>query len=193
MNRRILSLASTALLALALLAGCSGDDDSQSSTPTPVGTPSPSPTAAPPDAAEAAAVYDAFGAAVNSGDLNAAWALYAASVPGNTAEHLPEQGCNFDAFTVEFPKMQHMFARISPTQTTGTFGDAPNSPTVEFEMTGADGQTFLVTLTRVQPYEPYRVKWMNNGMVLDTDNGTPAPLPSPGDPQGICGIWTGGR
>lgn len=176
-----------------MLAACGGDDDDSSATPSPAATATPSATVLPPDPGAAQAVYDAFVMAVNGGDLTGAWALYAASVEGTTTEHLPDQGCNFETFTVEFPRIQNMIARTSPTETTGTFSDAPNSPVVEFTMIGADGQDFLVTLVRVQPLENYRLKWMNNGQVIDTENGTPAPLASPDDPQGICGIWTGGR
>jgi hypothetical protein len=192
LNRLILTLA--AALPLVVFAACSGDDDDGGSTPTPAPTASPSPTVPPPSAADAAAAYDAFAEAVNAGELTRAWELYIASVPGTTEEYLADQGCSYDAFTVEFPRIQHMFARITPTTTTGTFSDAPNSPVIEFTMTGADGQHFLVTLERVPVYNTYRMKWMNNGATLfATPVGTAAPLPSPEDPQGICGIWTGGR
>jgi hypothetical protein len=129
---------------------------------------------------------------VLSNDVDGAWGLYSASVEGTTEEHDSAFGCDFGAFSFEFPRLQHLFRRMAPFEVTETYGAAPGSPTIEIRLAGADGTSFLGTVVRVHPLENYRVQFLNNGDV-SVEPGAPDPQPSPDDPTGICGMWTGGR
>jgi hypothetical protein len=181
----------TALLVAA--AACSGGGDSNDTgTPTPIATPETTATPAPPDPDQARDVFHRFENAVLDGDLAGGWMLYTASVAGSTTQHNAEYGCDYTSFTSEFPRMQNLFRRASPFDISVTYGNAPNSPFIEFRLQSADGFEFLATLTRVQPSDPYRVRWLNSGQTASSGGDT-AIVPSPSDPQGICGIWTGPR
>jgi hypothetical protein len=178
-----------ALLLCLLLAACG---DSDASDPTPTATVTPSPSVAPPDPRAARQALDDLIAATVAGDVQAAWRAYAASIPGGTIrEHRQEYGCLFDAFNVEFPRMKKMFARLSPLETIESY-PIENTDVVEIALRAPDGSTYLATLRRVEPGEPYRVVFFNNGAPSRVP-GAPDPLPSPDEPQGFCGIWTGGR
>jgi hypothetical protein len=81
---------------------------------------------------------------------------------------------------------------MAPFEVTETYATAPGSPKIEMRLIGADGTSFLGTVVRVHPLEQYRVQFLNNGNPSRVP-GAPDPQPSPDDPMGICGIWTGGR
>jgi len=189
--RRFGWIAAATALAVTIIA-CSGDGgESDGARQTATAT-SPTPTPAPPDSNAARRVFDEFVAAVTANDLNAAWRLYAASIAGSTKTHRSDLGCDFLAFDIEFPRMNHLFARLSPIEIQQAFGAAPGSQSIELRVLAADGEDYLATLQRAQPFEPYRMRFFNSGDVSRVP-GAPDPLPSPEDPQGFCGIWTGGR
>jgi hypothetical protein len=186
----------TALLAVAFAAaaaGCAGAsgpgqnetsaDDRATETPAAVATSNPN---------AAAQVLREFFDAVLSADLESAWRLYAASVPGSAREHDPQYGCDFNAFGFELPKMRHFLMRVSPYEILDTYSNAPLSPVIEFRIRGADGNDYLATLLRARPLEEYRVRFLNSGRTTQIP-GVPDPLPSPEDPLGACGIWPGAR
>jgi hypothetical protein len=146
----------------------------------------------PPDAEAGTRVFLDFVDAVLGDDLMKAWGLYTASIEGTTDEHNLEFGCDFNAFGAEFPRMKHLFDRMKPFSVTQTYAEAPGSPIIEMRLIGVDGTSFLGTVERVHPLDEYRVRFLNSGNVSRV-RGAPDPAPSPGDPQGFCGIWTGGR
>lgn len=189
--RRFGWFAVAASLAVTIIA-CSSDggqSDGALQTATATG---PTPSPAPPNAEEARGVFDEFVAAVTAKDLNAAWRLYAASIGGGIKTHRNDLGCDFLSFDDEFPRMNHLFVRLAPLEVEESFGVAPGSQFIELRVLAADGEDYLVTLQRPQPYEPYRLRFFNSGEVSIVP-GAPDPLPSPEDPRGFCGIWTGSR
>jgi len=191
-SRGRLALFGLLLLAGALYVGCSGGGGEER-TPQTTATPSEEPgTPRPPDTQAAIRVFQSFVEAVQAGDLDKAWALYAASIEGTTEEHNAAFGCDYGAFSFEFPRMQHLFGRVAPFEVTETYGAAPGSLVIEMRLAGADGSSFLGTTVRVRPTEEYRVQFLNSGDVVKVP-GAPDPQPSPDDPTGICGIWTGAR
>jgi len=175
-----------------LLVACAGGNDN--STPTPLQTASPTPIATPlpPDPSAGTRVFQAFVDAVQADDIDKAWSLYAASVQGTTDEHNAAYGCDFGAFSYEFPLMRNLFLRTSPFEVTETYGTAAGSLTIELRLRAADESSFLGTVVRVHPLEEYRVQFLNSGEVAEV-LGAPDPQPSPGDPIGACGIWAGPR
>jgi hypothetical protein len=188
MKGRIAGLLLCGVIAAGVLLGaCGGDAEPAPESP----TPTPSASAAPPNAIEARQVLDAFVAALAAEDLQAAWRLYTASIPGPRLENRPEFGCEFVVFQDEFPRMRNLFQRIAPFETVGSF-PIEGTGTVELRVRGEGGTEYLVTLQRVEQAEPYRLRFFNSGQVSVVP-GAPDPLPSPDDPQGYCGIWTGGR
>jgi hypothetical protein len=177
------------VLACAALVACGGDEEpSPSATPFTV---TPSPTPEPNDVRAARQALDDLIAATIAGDLPAGWRTYAASIGPGIDNYRQELGCSFDAFSAEFPRMKKMFERLSPLETVQSF-PIDGTPNVEIRLRAADGSEYLATLRRVEPGEPYRVLFFNNGNVSRVP-GAPDPLPSPDEPQGFCGIWTGGR
>lgn len=194
--RLLVALTVLSYLALVglLAAACSGDDGETDATASPSGPAAPTPAATllPPDAKAGTQVFQDFMKAVQREDVSKAWDLYAASIEGTTEEHNAAYGCDFNAFSSEFPRMKHLFDRLSPFSVTETYADAPGSPIIEMRLAGANGTSFLGTVERVNPAEEYRVRFMNSGKVARVP-GAPDPQPSPGDPMGFCGIWTGGR
>jgi hypothetical protein len=168
--------------------GCSNEDD-QSSV---LESPSPSPTPAPRDPAAAEETLHSFVEAVQAGHVEEAWALYAGDVPGNTPSHWQNEGCDYGVFTFEFPKIKHLFERAAPFTIEQWYGSALGVSVVELSVRGADGVSYLATLARSKPYGPYQVRFLNNGRPALIP-GVPDPLPSPEDPMGFCGIWTGAR
>ena len=124
--------------------------------------------------------------------ITSRWSMYAASIEGTTDQHEADYGCDFGAFSFEFPSIQNMFDRVAPLEVLETFNDAPGSLAIEIRALGTDGSTFLVTVVRVKPDEEYRMRFMNSGEVSVVP-GAPDPLPSPGEPTGGCGIWAGAR
>ena len=191
-------IAAAAVFALALAVACGDDGDNSNATPTPDGdsdsvtaTPEPG-TPAPADPALARQVFDEFVEAVQDDDLETAWSLYVASVPGDEEAHNGSLGCSRQVFGGEFPNMQNMFDRIAPLSVDQVFGGASRSPQVELQLTGADGSGYLATLLRDPPSAPYRLRFFNSGRVA-AQPGVPDPFPSPEDPRGFCGIWTGPR
>src|SRR5574341_112912 len=128
-----------------LLMGACGDDDDSGITPTAVITnsPTPVPTLLPPDADAGTRVFQEFVAAVQADDMEGAWGLYAASIEGTTEEYNADFGCEFGAFSYEFPRLQHLFERMAPFAVTETYGAAPGSATIEMRLLGANGTSFL--------------------------------------------------
>jgi hypothetical protein len=189
----LIVLSYLALVSL-LASACSSDDESGGVTSSPSASPSPTPAATllPPDAQAGTRVFQEFVDAVLSDDLTKAWELYAASIEGTTEENDPSFGCDFSAFSSEFPRIKHLFDRMKPFAVTETYAEAPGSAIIEMRLVGVDGTSFLGTVERVHPLEEYRVRFMNSGNVTQVP-GAPDPQPSPGDPAGFCGIWTGGR
>ena len=192
-SRRTCLLVGVSALVLLLATAC-GDDDDGGMTPTAAITnsPTPVPTLLPPDAEAGTRVFQEFVSAVQGDDMEGAWGLYAASIEGTTEEHNADFGCEFGAFSYEFPRLQHLFDRMAPFQVTETYGAAPGSAIIEMRLLGANGTSFLGTVVRVQPLEEYRVRFLNSGEVTVVP-GAPDPQPSPDDPTGICGMWTGAR
>lgn len=187
-----------AVIALALFTAC-GDDGSNAAdgaTPTTVDggeTPTQAPgTPAPADPEMARQVFLDFVDAVEGGDLDAAWGMYIASVPGDLTQHNALLGCQYAAFSGEFSRMQNMFERIAPFTVDEIFGAASGSLQIELKLTGEDGSGYLATLMRDPPDSAYRLRFFNSGRVAQQP-GVPDPFPSPEDPQGYCGIWTGPR
>lgn len=185
-------------LALAILAGLAcGDDDGESGeTPTPAdsaetATPAAG-TPAPPDPELARRIFFDFVDAVLANDVDAAWAMYIASMPGDTSQHNATLGCQYGVLADDMEKMQHMFERLSPFTVDEIFGAAAGSLQIELKLTGADGMSYLATLVREPPSADYRLRFFNSGRVAQQP-GVPDPFPSPEDPQGFCGIWTGPR
>ena len=190
------ALAGSCLLLLLAFAACSnGQDDNDvnsAATASPTATSTPEPTPAPPSFQEASFAFETFVEAVLADDLDSAWSLYSASVPGTTQEHIAEMGCEFNAFGNEFPRIGNMISREAPFEVVEFFGGASSTSPVEITVLGATDMEFLITLLRVQPHESYRLRFMNNGQVSSVA-GAPDPLPSPDDPRGFCNIWTGIR
>src|SRR5574341_89526 len=167
---------------------CSSDEPETAATQ----TPAVSVTPLPPDPVAAQEVFRNFVDVVVAGDVPKAWALYTASIPGTIKDHREDMGCEFTVFQVEFPGLQHLFARTAPFEVKEFFGTSVGSVQIELRLRAANDTEFLATLLRVSPTEPYRLRFLNSGQVSAMP-GAPDPLPSPEDPQGYCGIWTGGR
>ncbi len=136
-------------------------------------------------------MFERFVAAVQEGDEDAAWALYAASLPGQPDGHNPEYGCSRLIFGSEFPKLQNLFRRTAPFEVLQSFRVVAGSTVIELQLRGADGTNFLATLVRVQPYEPYRLQLLNSGQAA-SPGGFVVPPPLD-EPQGGCGLWAGPR
>ena len=175
-----------------LLVACGGGSDDSTPTPLINSSPTPIPSPLPPDPEAGTGVFQEFVDSVMANDVERAWNLYAASVAGTTDEHNDAYGCDFGAFSYEFPLMQNLLSRAAPFEVTETFGAATGSVIIEMRLKGADGLSFLGTVVRVQPLEEYRVQFLNSGEVARVP-GAPDPLPSPGEPTGACGIWAGPR
>ena len=198
-NRAPLACALVVIGLLAVMVSCGDSDgtgspkattDASESSPTTLpatGTP------APPDAVAAHQAFRKFVSAVQEDDIEGAWDLYIASVPSGGFEvHNEALGCEFTGFGAEFSRMQHMFARIAPLELIESFGSAGENLFIELKVLGADDNEYLVRLLRDPAHADYRIQSFNNGrpaLVL----GAPDPFPSPADPQGFCGIWTGPR
>jgi hypothetical protein len=183
------------LVLAGLLASACSNGGEDAGTPSYVLTsasPTPLATLLPPDAEAGTRVFQEFVDAVMRDELSTAWELYAASIEGSTEEYNADYGCDLGAFSSEFPRMQHLFDRVAPLSVTETYAEAPGSKIIEMRLVGADGTSFLGTVERVHPLEEYRVRFMNSGNVSQVP-GAPDPQPSPGDPMGFCGIWTGAR
>ena len=187
-----MTVAALALVLAAVATACGGDNGGAGNSPTVTASDTPEPTVLPPDAEAGTRVFQAFVEAVQGNDVTGAWNLYAASLSGTTKEYDAGFGCDFSAFSYEFPRMQHLFARMAPFKVTETYGAAPGSSTIEMRLMGTDGTSLLGTVLRVHPLEDYRVRFLNNGRVSIVA-GAPDPQPSPDDPTGICGMWTGAR
>jgi len=187
-----LVLACLAVLFGAVAGACGDDDEGNTATPQATSSPTSVLTPLPPDAAAGTKVFREFVSAVQSNDVEKAWSLYAASIEGTTEEHNGTYGCDFGAFSYEFPRLQHLFERMAPFQVTETYADAPGSVIIEMRLLGANGTSFLGTVVRVGPLEEYRMQFLNSGDVSVVP-GAPDPQPSPKDPTGICGMWTGAR
>jgi len=189
-------LAGLCLLLLLTFAACSnggdGNDANGTATASPAETSDPDPTPAPPDFQEASFAFNAFVDAVLADDVDSAWSLYTASVPGTTEEHIAEMGCDFNAFGNEFPRIGNMLSREAPFVEVESFGGASSTSPIEIKIQSAIDMEFLITLLRVEPHEPYRLRFMNSGQVASVP-GAPDPFPSPDDPRGFCNIWTGVR
>jgi len=168
--------------------GCSSDEPGTTGTE----TAAVSTTPLPPDPVAAQEVFLRFVDTVAAGDVPKAWALYTASIPGTIKEHREDMGCEFTVFQAEFAGLQHLFARTAPFEVKEFFGTGAGSVQIELRLSAANDSEFLATLLRVAPAEPYRLRFLNSGQVSAVP-GAPDPLPSPDDPQGYCGIWTGGR
>jgi hypothetical protein len=184
------------LLALLAVWSCTNDDARGGATAPEDATAAaveatPQPTPARADAEEGTAVFNEFVRAVQEGRAGDAWRLYAASLP-DPEQHREDQGCSYTIFAAEFPLIQNLFARAAPFQPLEYYGTAAFSPQLEIIVQGADGNRFLVTLLRVEPHEPYRLRFLNSGRAAAAP-GVPDPLPSPGEPRGFCGIWAGPR
>lgn len=183
-----------ALLLLGSLA-CGDDDAASEATPTPFDDtelPSPAGTPAPPDPDLARSVFSQFVDAVQDGALETAWSLYAGNATDEDEEQDPALGCEEFVFAGEFEQMQHMFERIAPLTVNEVFGNATGSLRIELTLTGADGNSYLATLVREPPSADYRMRFFNIGRAA-LQPGVPDPFPSPEDPRGFCGIWTGPR
>jgi hypothetical protein len=180
----------SAALVCAASTACGGDDEATTTFPFP-SVLSATPSAAPDNPVEARQALDQFVAALAADDLQAAWALYAASIPGEPPRHQQGLGCEFVAFNDEFPRMKVLFRRLAPFETVESF-PIEGRATVEMRVRGQDGVVYLATLKRVEPYERYRLVFFNSGQTSRV-LGAPDPLPSPDEPRGFCGIWTGGR
>jgi hypothetical protein len=180
-----------AAAALFALNACGGGGDVKDDSPASAGADS-TPSPAPADGIEARQKLDEFVAAATAEDLPTAWSLYAASITGTTERHRQDLGCDYNAFGNELPRMKTMFERLAPFETVEAFGAIAGSPSIELRLRAQEGSEYLATLRRIEPYEPYRVVFFNSGRVSMVP-GAPDPLPSPGEPQGFCGIWTGAR
>jgi hypothetical protein len=195
--RAVLFLLAATILLAALPLACGDDDSASAPSQTPESSPgvtaSPDPgTPAPADPALAQQVFEDFVSAVQDGQLEEAWGLYIASVPGDTEQHNATLGCDFFAFANEFDKMKHMFHRLEPLAVDEVFRAATASLSVELKLSGADDNSYLATLQREPADAVYRVRSFNNGRPA-LQPGVPDPFPSPEDPQGFCAIWTGPR
>ncbi len=187
-------------LALAALAvACGGDDSDADASPTADsnnGSPAASPatgTPAPPDPELAQAVFDQFVDAVQNDEIDEAWGLYIASIPGESFDQYNQDlGCQFGGFADEFPRMRHMFERIAPLELVEAFGNAGGNLFIELKLLGADGNNYLTRLEREPAHASYRVQSFNKGRPA-LQPGVPDPFPSPEDPRGFCAIWTGPR
>lgn len=185
-------------LTLSLATACGGDDagdgvvtDPPTTSASATASPAPG-TPAPANASLARQVFADFVQAVLDGDLEAAWSMYIASVPDDVTQYNETLGCSRGAFGGEFPKMQHMFDRIAPLTVDEVFGGASASLVIELQLSGEDGNSYLATLLREPSDADYRLRFFNSGRVA-AQPGVPDPFPSPEDPQGFCGIWTGPR
>ncbi len=188
-TRWVAVAAITAVSACLFLAGCAGGDADE---PSPSPTPTPSPSPAPRDPDAATGILSLFVQAVQEDRVEDAWNLYAASVPGDTTMHRADRGCDFGAFSFEFPKIRHLLSRIAPLEVSETHGSALGTTVVELSLIGVDGNGYLATLGRSQPDREYQLMFLNNGRPALVP-GAPDPLPAPEDPQGFCGIWSGSR
>lgn len=186
------------VLCMTLALACSDDDGENvvTSSPNPsdqAETPSPSPgTPAPPDPMLATNTFFEFVDFVQSEDVVPAWDLYIASVPDDLTQHNAALGCEYGLFGNELVKMKNMFDRIAPLTVIETFGAAQGSLQIEIKLLGSDGKEYLATLVREPQDAPYRIRFFNSGRPAVVP-GAMDPLPSPEDPQGFCGIWTGPR
>ena len=193
----VLILLTLAIAALALACGGDGSDTNPSSTTDPdSGSPTASPatgTPAPPDPELAQAVFDQFVDAVQADELEEAWGLFIASIPGgDSQQHDEDFGCEFVAFGDEFPRMHNMFERIAPLDLIESFGNAGANLFIELKLRGTDGNDYLARLEREPAHASYRLQSFNNGRPA-LEPGVPDPFPSPEDPRGFCAIWTGPR
>lgn len=166
-------------------AGAGGPGSSESPSPAP-GTP------APPDPTLATNQFFEFVEFVQADDAESAWELYVASVPGDLTQHNAALGCEFGIFASELTAMKHMFDRIAPLTVEETFGAAQGSLQIEIRLMGNDDNEYLATLIREPSDAPYRLRFFNSGRPAAVP-GAPDPFPSPEDPRGFCGIWTGPR
>jgi hypothetical protein len=180
------------LFSVALVAGACTDSDDGGSPATDA-PPTASPTPVPRDIPAAEEALEEFARAVAEDRLDDAWHLYAASIPGTTAEHRADRGCDYSVFSFEFPMMRNLFQELSPLQVVETFGSALGVNVVELRVRGANGVEYLATLPRGEPYSvDYQLQFLNSGNPAAVP-GMPEPFPSPQYPQGFCGIWTGAR
>lgn len=194
---RILVMAFAVVFLASLAMACGDDDDGPTASPSPDASSSVTPTLAPgtpapADPALARRVFGDFVAAVQDGDMEQAWGMYIASVPGDLEQYNATLGCSYIAFADEFGRMQHMLERVAPLTIDDVFGAATASLSIELTLTGADGNSYLATLQREPPDAAYRITAFNNGRPAAVP-GAPDPFPSPEDPQGYCAIWTGPR
>jgi hypothetical protein len=189
--RKLGWLAAVTALVVPIIAcsGNGGESDAGRQTATPTES---TPTPAPPDSEAGRRVFAEFVAAVTANDLNTSWALYTASIAGSTKTHRDDLGCDFLAFSDELPRINYLFSRLSPLEVQQTFGASEGSQYIELRVLGADGEDYLATVQRAQPFEQYRMRFFNSGDVSKVP-GAPDPLPSPEYPRGYCGIWSGGR
>ena len=185
-------------LALVALAVACGSDDSaappttDSNNDSPAASPATG-TPAPPDPELAQSTFDQFVDAVQNDELEQAWELYIASIPGaGLDQHNEAFGCQFIGFADEFPRMQHMFERIAPLELVESFGNAGDNLFIELKLLGADGNDYLTRLEREPAHASYRIQSFNKGRPA-LEPGVPDPLPSPEDPRGFCAILTGPR
>src|SRR2546421_12405143 len=121
----------SAVLCVIVSYACSGGSSSE---PSGTATATATATAPPPNAEEAKGVFQTFIDTVNTGSVQTAWSLYAASIPGSTSDHLADQGCDFNAFGAEFPAMRHLFMRLAPFGVLQTFDEAAGSTTIELRV-----------------------------------------------------------
>jgi len=201
MISKIGTLARSAPLRAAILGGitaaavwgaaCSGSDGTTEADVSTEATASPSP--APRDEEAAIDSLQDFVSAVQEERLDDAWTLYAASIPGTTAEYRSDRGCDYGVFSYEFPSMRYLFQQIAPLEVVERFGSALGLSVTELRVRGVDGREYLATLARAEPYsQDYQMMFLNSGNPAAVP-GVPDPFPSPQYPQGFCGIWTGAR
>jgi hypothetical protein len=184
-------MSATVTLAVMLLSGCSSSNDA--GTPAQATSETASPTPAPRDPQAAEQALQAFVTAVREERLDDAWSLYAASIPGGTAEHRSDRGCDYGIFSFEFPSLRYLFQQIAPLNVVEAFGSALGTSVVELSVEGVNGVKYLATLARAEPYsQDYQVMFLNKGVPAAVP-GVPDPFPSPEFPQGFCGVWTGPR
>ena len=178
---------------ICLLVACSdGDKEQPGISASPGRSPTTTGTPAQPNSEEATATFRTFVEDVQGDKLQDAWRLYAASLQGTVQDYNSGRGCPYLDFVNEFPRMKHLFSRTAPFEVLESFSGLSGSTMAELRLRSAEGSQFLATLVRVQSWEPYRLATLNSGEVARIP-GAPDPLPSPDDPTGSCGIWTGPR